>query len=67
MIGIWSCKTVTIDVPEGTTLSDLVEKLQTIKWDTPNLVVPQNISLCFGEKTQTEVDNHYKGEKDGGK
>ena len=67
MKNIWSCKTVTIDVPEGTTLSDLVEKLESIKWDTPNLVVPQNTSLSFSEQTKSEIDNHYEGKKDGGK
>lgn len=66
MKNIWSCKTVTVDVPEGTTLNDLIEKLQIINWDIPNLIVPQNITLCFGEKTQSEVNNHYEG-KDGGK
>lgn len=64
---IWSCKTITVDIPEGTTLNDLVEKLQSIKWDTPNLVVPQNTSLCLSEQTKSEIDNHYEGKEDGGK
>ena len=67
MEDIWSCRTVTVDVPEGTTLSYLVEKLQTIELDTPNLVVPQNITLCFGEFAKTELDNRWRDRQDGGK
>lgn len=63
---IWSCKTITIDVPEGTKLEELVEKLNEIRWNTSNLVVPQNISLCFGEFTKTELDNHWRDRQNGG-
>lgn len=56
---IWYCKTITLDVKKGTTLSYLIEKLTRIDEENSGLVVPQNIQFSFGEMTADEVNAHY--------
>ena len=56
---IWYCKTITLDVKKGTSLSYLVEKLNEINENNSGLVVPQDIQFSLGEMTADEVDAHY--------
>lgn len=59
MSEIWYCKTITLDVKKGTSLSYLIEKLNEISENNSGLVVPQDIQFSFGEMTAEEVDEHY--------
>lgn len=59
MSEIWYCKTITVDVKKGTSLSYLIEKLTEISENNSGLVVPQDIQFSLGEMTADEVDEHY--------
>ena len=59
MSEIWYCKTITLDVKKGTSLSYLIEKLTEISEENSGLVVPQNIQFSFGEMTADEVNTYY--------
>lgn len=59
MSEIWHCKTITLDVKKGTSLSYLIEELTEINENNPNLVVPQDIQFSLGETTADEVNDHY--------
>lgn len=59
MNDIWYCKTITLDVKKGTSLSYLIEKLTEINENNPNLVVPQDLQFSLGGLTTNEVNEHY--------
>ena len=59
MSEIWYCKTITLDVKKGTSLSYLIEKLIEISENNSGLVVPQDIQFSLGEMSADEVDEHY--------
>ncbi|MBQ8677209.1 MAG: hypothetical protein IJ529_01925 [Alphaproteobacteria bacterium] len=59
MSEIWYCKTITLDVKKGASLSYLIEKLTEISEDNSGLVVSQDIQFSLGETTADEVNAHY--------
>jgi hypothetical protein len=59
MSEIWYCKTITLDVKKGTSLSYLIEKLTEISENNSGLVVSQYIQFSLGETTADEVSAHY--------
>ena len=56
---IWYCKTITLDVKKGTSLSYLIEKLTEINENNPSLVVSLDIQFSFGGMTADEINAHY--------
>lgn len=58
---VWYVKTLTVDIVPGSTIRDIVQKLQTIydhNLDEEYRVVSR-VQISFSDKTKVEIDNRY--------
>ena len=62
---IWVMNGATVDITPGSTITDVIDKLENIKYNHKGdeLRVLDRVKIVFSDKTQVEIDNRFDDRK----
>lgn len=62
---IWVMNGATVDITPGSTITDVINKLENIKYyySGDELRVLERVKITFSDKTQVEIDNRFDDRK----
>ena len=62
---VWIMNGATIDIVPGSTITDVINKLEKIKYNYSGdeLRVLDRVKIVFSDKTQVEIDNRFDDRK----